>query len=146
MPNYDYACKTCEQNLCKKLKRDLTDQEYQDHVLFETCHSINPTESELKEAITCPRCGKSDCSKSMMNINITSYIRGNGYLDKAGVKRDMNKFHLTTDDPYKEYRQPGEVDELKAKLDRGGKKASNTKVYDVSVRKTKKADNTNKKK
>ena len=134
MPNYDYACNNCEAKLKKKLGRDITDEEYQDLVLFETSHSINPSEEELQAATQCPRCDKNDCRKSMMNANITSYIRGNGYLDVAGAKRDMNKYHLLQDDPYKEYRQPGEVDELKSKLERAGKKDNKSKVYDVSVK------------
>lgn len=140
MPNYDYACNKCEAKQKSKLKRDLTDEEYQQLVLFETSHGINPTDEELKAATICPRCNSNDCRKSLMNINITSYIRGNGYLDIAGAKRDMNKYHLTQDDPYKEYRQPGEVDHLKSKLERAGKRDPKSKVYDVSVRKTNKPD------
>lgn len=137
MPKYDYACSNCQAKLEKKYKRDLTDEEYQEQVLFETSHSINPSEKELLEATTCPRCSSTDCKKSLMNVQITSYIRGNGFLDVAGAKRDMNKYHLLQDDPYKDYRQPGEVDELKTKLERAGKKTTKQQVFDVSAKKTK---------
>lgn len=137
MPKYDYACSKCQALLEKKLKRDLNDLEYQELVLFETSHSINPSEKELLEAITCPRCSSTECKKSLMNVQITSYIRGNGFLDVAGAKRDMNKYHLLQDDPYKEYRQPGEVDELKTKLERAGKKTAKQQVFDVSAKKSK---------
>ena len=136
MPKYDYACSRCQSALEKNVGRDLTDSEYQESVLFETSHGINPTESELQEATTCPRCGSTECKKSMMNVSITSYIRGNGYLDVAGAKRDMNKYHLMQDDPYQEYRQPGEVDELKTKLERAGKKTAKQQVFDVAPKKS----------
>lgn len=137
MPKYDYACNKCQASLEKKYNRDLTDEEYQEFVLFETSHGINPSDKELKEATTCPRCNSTDCQKSLMNVKITSYVRGNGYLDVAGAKRDMNKYHLLQDDPYKEYRQPGEVDELKNKLERAGKKVAKQQVFDVSAKKSK---------
>ena len=137
MPKYDYACSKCQALLEKKNKRELTDEEYQEFVLFETSHSINPSDKELLEAITCPRCNSTDCKKSLMNVQITSYIRGNGFLDVDGAKRDMNKYHLLQDDPYKEYRQPGEVEELKTKLERAGKKSTKQQVFDVSANKSK---------
>lgn len=132
MPRYDYACADCEKIAVKRLKRDLTSEEYDEMVLFETSHSMNPTTKELLEATICPRCNGTNCQRSLKNSNITSYILGNGYLDKDGARRDMNVFHLTQDDPYAEYRQPGEVDEMKAKLKRAGKHDPNRKHFSVS--------------
>ena len=132
MPRYDYACNKCEKAAKRRLKRDLTSIEYDEMVLFETSHTMNPTDSELLEAKKCPRCGGVDCQKSMKNSKIISYVLGNGFLDKSGVKRDMNLYHLTQDDPYAEYRQPGEVDDMKAKLKRGGQHNPNTKHFPIS--------------
>ena len=94
---------------------------------------MNPSEKELHEAKKCPRCGKSDCERSYKYSVITGYVRGNGYLDKAGVKRDMNLHHLTQNDPYSEYRQPGEVEDLKTRLVRGGRHNPNRRHYDVTA-------------
>lgn len=132
MPRYDYACDDCEKAAKKRLKRDLTSEEYDEMVLFETSHAMNPTKKELLEATTCPRCGGTNCQRSMKNSNIISYVKGNGFLDKDGARRDMNLYHLTQDDPYAEYRQPGEVDEMKTKLQRAGKHNPNTKHFTVS--------------
>lgn len=139
MPRYDYACADCEKTSLKKLKRDLTSEEYDELVLFETSHMMNPTPKELLEAKTCPRCGGSNCVKSMKNSRVTSYICGNGFLDTAGAKRDMNLYHLTNDDPYGEYRQPGEVDEMKSKLKKAGQHQANTKHFRVSNNEMKQA-------
>lgn len=138
MPLYDYACADCEKAATKRLKRELTDQEYSELVLFETSHTMSPSPKELKEATTCPRCNKNNCQKSLINSNAIGYIRGNGYLDRDGVRRDMNLFHLTQDDPYAQYRQPGEVDEMKSKLKRGGR-GENKKHFVVSQSEMQKA-------
>jgi len=132
MPHYDYACLDCEKLASNKLERELTPNEYDELVLFETSHSMSPTASELIEAKTCPRCGGINCERSFKNCNISAYVKGNGYLDKSGAKRDMNVFHLTQDDPYAEYRQSGEVDDMKAKLKRGGQHDPKTKHFDIS--------------
>lgn len=128
MPCYHYACKNC----AKKSKADPSSDEYDELVLFETSHSMKPTEAELAIALKCPRCGKTECERSYKYSVITGYVRGNGYLDKAGVKRDMNLHHLTQGDPYAEYRQPGEVEDLKTRLRRGGQHNPNRRHYDVS--------------
>jgi hypothetical protein len=127
---YDYACKDCLDKLVESVgDREITDQEYQDLVLFETTHSLFPTDEELKLATTCPRCGGNNCTKSLQNSQVISYIRGNGYLDKAGAKRDMNKFKVQQEDPYAQYRQPGEVDEIVNNLNKAGKHNPNTKHF-----------------
>ncbi len=133
MPYYHYACKNCEKKAVKGHKDPLPSDVYDELVLFETSHSMKPSEAELAEALKCPRCGKCDCERSYKYSQITGYVRGNGYLDKAGVKRDMNLHHLTQNDPYSEYRQPGEVEDLKTRLVRGGRHNPNRKHYDVSA-------------
>lgn len=129
MPYYNYACLDCEQKALKKLKRELTPLEYEELVLFETRHAIEPSKEELLDATICPRCNGNNCAKSLYDNNVIGYIRGNGFLDTAGAKRDMNLFHLTREDPYAEYRQPGEVEEMKNKLRNGGKHDPKTKYF-----------------
>lgn len=133
MPYYHYACKHCERKAKSKHGLELSSELYDELVLFETSHRMMPTDAEMKEATKCPRCGKNDCERSYKYSEITGYVRGNGYLDKAGVKRDMNLHHLTQNDPYSEYRQPGEVEDLKTRLVRGGRHNPKRRHYDVST-------------
>lgn len=139
MPLYDYACLDCEEQSQKKAGRVLTSEEYDELVLFETIHSMEPSRKELLEATTCPRCGGTNCEKSLKNSQATGYIKGNGFLDREGARRDMHLYHLTQDDPYKEYRQPGEVDDMKAKLKRAGKHDPKTKYFQASTGEIEKA-------
>lgn len=135
---YNYHCHDCYTTASKELDRDLTIEEYEELVLFETSHSMNPTPEELYEATECPRCHNRNCEKSFHGLNIIGYVRGNGYLDRVGVQRDMNKFKLTQDDPYGQYRVTGEVDELKARIDRAGKHNPKT-MYSVPTKEMEKA-------
>ncbi len=133
MPYYNYICRTCEKKVKRRLKRqkreEMTKQEYEEECLFETSHAFDPTPKELAEATVCPRCQGTDCDKTMYGVTFTCYVRGNGYLDKEGCHRDMNRHKLETDDPYGNMRVPGEVDEMKAKLKRAGQHNPNTKTF-----------------
>lgn len=140
MPIYDYECHDCLKKLIKAKGTAISVTDFEDSVVFETSHMMNPTPEELKEATECPRCGGHNCEKYIGNINITTFVRGNGFLDKAGAHRDMNLFHLTNDDPYAEYRVAGEVDELKTNLKKGGKHNPKTKYYQVKSEKKKPKD------
>lgn len=140
MPNYYYICNTCLEKATKANGRPLIPDEEMEHAVFETRHSMHPTPAEVKGACVCPRCDGLDTTKFFHNLDISGYVRGNGYLDKEGCKRDMNLFKLTEKDsdtgesldPYKSMRQPGEVDDLKLKLKRGNKKKP--KHYDVGAK------------
>ena len=132
MPRYDYACLDCETAAKTRLNRELVPEDFEDLVLFETSHSMNPTKSELAEAKTCPRCGGTNCEIYYGNNNVTGYIRGNGYLDRDGVNRDMNTHVLVNNDPYAPYRQPGEVDDLKNRLKRAGQHNPKTKYFNTT--------------
>lgn len=138
MPTYNYECLDCQSKATKKGKIELTKDEYESLVLFETSHRLKPTPEELKEAITCPRCNGTNCQKTIYGSNVIGYIKGNGFLDKAGVHRDMNLFHLTEKDPYAQYRVPGEVDDMKAKLKRGGQRKTK-KIINVPQKTMEKA-------
>ena len=87
------------------------------------------TEKELLEARECPRCSSTNCEKTMYGTDHHSFIRGYGFLDKAGAKRDMNRFKLNNDDPYGEYRVAGEVDHIDTQLKKGGKHDPKTKYF-----------------
>jgi hypothetical protein len=129
MANFFVMCHDCAAVLGERLAgRDPTTQEYEEEVLFETAYGILASAEEIAEAMICPRCQGSNCEKTFYGYQVLSYVRGDGYLDRAGCHRDMNLYKLTgTDergqstDPYAEMRQPGEVDDLKVRLQRAGR-------------------------
>jgi len=65
---------------------------------------------------SCPECGSSEHRIKLFGIQ-TSYIKGYGFLDKKGAKRDMD-IHLMTKghDPYSSHRQEGEKRDVVNKL------------------------------
>lgn len=132
MPRYNYRCLNCEKKVSKQYADQIPLAIFEAEVLYETSHSMNPSEEELKEACQCPRCGSHKAELSYHGTDIISYTRGNGYLDRVGCKRDMHKFKLINDDPYAEYREPGEVDYLKDKLDKAGQYDPKTKYFTPS--------------
>lgn len=135
MPYFLAICNPCHAKVLRKAKRqkrEPTREEYEEGALFETMHdSFTPSTEELIAALTCPRCNSTDCNKTLEGYNVHGYIRGNGYLDKAGCHRDMNLHKLTEDDPYKEYRQAGETDDLKVKIRQAGRHKPNRRHYSV---------------
>lgn len=150
MAHYVYICKACVAKAAKKLKRELTVGE-KDEFLFETTHSMNPTPEELLEARECPQCFGYDTEQSFARHQITTYVRGNGYLDRAGTRRDMNLYKLTqkddngnTLDPYASMREPGEADDLILKFKKAGRKGGKNKKH-FAVRPHAKKNNTPKK-
>jgi putative FmdB family regulatory protein len=96
---YDYACEKCS---TKKQR-----------FVFEIVHGMNE-----RPIIKCPKCGS--VAYRMISPAIF-YVKGNGYLDRAGVRRDQNLHTLIYNDPYKHMRQRGEKDELICQLRRAGK-------------------------
>lgn len=134
MPIYIYCCNKCE----KKIDREVTPEEYEELALFETSHAMEPTPEELKLAKKCPRCNSTDCVKSYAHHNVTAYIRGNGFLDKAGANRDRETYTIDNKDPYAQYRQPGEVDHIKNQLKAKGRHDPKTQHYVVGKSEPKK--------
>ncbi|MDB4490166.1 hypothetical protein N9045_01480 [bacterium] len=139
MPRYNYECLKCKKKAYKDHKdhlfednsgdKQLPPELYESLVIFETSHSIQATEKELLEAKECPRCSSTNCEKTMYGTDHHSFIRGYGFLDKSGAKRDMNRFKLNNDDPYGEYRVAGEVDHINTQLNKGGKHDPKTKYF-----------------
>lgn len=103
---YDYRCSDCES-------------------VFETSHAM-----DKKPRVKCPECGSLKTEVAFLTTP-TSYIKGNGYLDVKGRRRDMNLYKLVNDDPYKGMRQPGEAADLAENLRRGGKRKKNPKHFVV---------------
>lgn len=136
---YNYHCFDCEKKAheehADKVFEDgsgqicLPDELYEELVLFETSHSMEPTPEELREATKCPRCGGNNCEKNFHGTQIHGYIRGYGWLDRAGAKRDMNRHKLANDDPYAQYRVPGEVDHIDDNLRKEGQHDPKRKHY-----------------
>jgi len=139
MANYNYHCYDCEKKAFEehadKLiegndgELHLPEELYEELVLFETSHPMNPTPKELREATECPRCKGHNCEKSFHGAHVHGYVKGYGWLDRAGAKRDMNRYKLAMDDPYAEYRVPGEVDHIDQQLKREGQHNPNRKHY-----------------
>lgn len=142
--NYNYHCLDCEKVALTEYADEVVmvaqigeDEEqpqlpaelYEEFVLFETSHAMNPTPEELHEAIECPRCHGHNCEKTMYGSNITSYIKGYGWLDRKGAKRDMNRCKLKEDDPYAPYRVAGEVDHIDTQLKKEGQYDPKTKHF-----------------
>lgn len=131
MPKYNYKCDKCKiSNLNDELidslkiwydhnKENVLDQP----LVFEVIHGMHETIE-----ITCPICS-SKCNKTLYGSNVEGYIKGNGYLDRSGCKRDMNLHTLINNDPYGGMRQSGEVDYIKDNLKKAGQFKSNKKHY-----------------
>jgi len=130
MPDYNYECLDCKETAFAKHSehvtedafgdRQLPDEMYESLILFQTSHPMSPTEEELLKATECPRCKSTNAVKTVYGCRVSGYTKGYGWLDKAGVKRDMNRHKLANDDPYAQYRVPGEVDHIDNKLKKAG--------------------------
>ncbi len=107
---YDYSCSDCG-------------------FVFETAHGMKE-----KPKVPCPKCKSLKTKIAFLTI-APFYIKGNGYLDREGVRRDMNLHKLVNDDPYGYMRQRGEKEDLIQKLKRGGKRQKNPKNFIMSKKK-----------
>lgn len=132
MPHYHYLCKPCEKRLIEAKGGPLNQEEELEGAIFETSHSMNPTKQELRAAKKCPRCGSRRTHLTVNGITVGGYVLGDGYLDREGVRRDINLFHLTGKDaetgqpldPYGHMRQAGEADDLAVRIKRAGKRGN----------------------
>lgn len=129
MPVYVYQCSDCSSKYTEEQLREMADESYEEAVLFETYHTIEPTKEELEKAVVCPRCDSHNCQKSFHGVNVSGYLRGYGWKDKAGAKRDMHVYHLDNQDPYSKHRVPGEKEHIRAQLKKEGKHDPKTQYF-----------------
>lgn len=110
---YHYICVDCAEKSVGKSLSNLGVREYQElcgRMAFPVKHDANGIVS-----VQCQACGGTN-TKKIVGLSAT-YIRGYGYLDKKGVKNDVN-LHLMTsgNDPYAKYRTSGDKSDLIGKL------------------------------
>jgi predicted nucleic acid-binding Zn ribbon protein len=96
-------------------------------LIFETQHGMNE-----KPKVKCPRCGGTNTEVCFAGQDTVFFIRGNGWLDVKGRRRDMHLYKLLNEDPYSDMREPGEKDELAASLRKGGKHNPKPKAFYLS--------------
>jgi predicted nucleic acid-binding Zn ribbon protein len=129
MPTYNYRCtKECTIEDLKKAKETVSKPlmaAKSGELVWEETHPMSKNPK-----IKCPLCNAKAVKTFLCTTMPEHYIRGNGYLDKAGCRRDMDLFKLQKgEDPYGHMRQPGEVDHIKDTLKRGGKHNPKTKYF-----------------
>lgn len=90
--------------------------------VWEVSHSIMED-----PVIKCPICAVVS-SRTLAGCKISGYIKGNGYLDKAGVRREMNRRTLIEADPYASIRPDGDKEDMLKKIDKTGQSAMKYKV------------------
>lgn len=132
---YNYICYDCKNKITEEVGREPTSEELlgtedTPGAVFETCHGMSADEDEIYEASECPMCDSHNTEKTQLGANAAYvYSKGYGWLDRRGIKRDMNLCKLTEDDPYKQYRVAGEVDDLTTRLKKGPQ--TKQKIFDT---------------
>lgn len=117
MARYNYRCNDCS-------KGDDPNQ----WIIWEVVKGMNE-----KPKVKCPKCNKTNTEVCFLGYDAPSFhVRGYGYLDVKGRRRDMNLYKLVNDDPYGHMREPGEKDDLATSLRKGGKHNPKTKRFFVS--------------
>lgn len=128
MPSYYYECLDCETKTREKYahlieeRGELPIDIIESDIMYETSHTMSASKEEKYEACKCPRCGSHEARRTFHGSHITGYVRGDGFMDRSGCLRDMHTYKLENDDPYKEYREEGEVDHIKDKLKKTGQR------------------------
>lgn len=124
---YNYVCLDCVKKMEDAKGSDLNASEMAS-IAFEITHKMFADEQEIYNISACPICSSHNTQKSINGYDVHGYVAGNGILDKAGCRKEMNLYKLTakdenggTLDPYDEYREAGEVDDLKVRIKRQGK-------------------------
>lgn len=104
-----------DQDYPDRLRRNYDAPKSEHTLVWEKHKMISDSDIE-----SCPVCDGETIRLIASSLSAT-YIRGNGYLDKTGARRDMDKFTLQNNDPYSHMREPGEKEHLLDKLSRAGK-------------------------
>jgi putative FmdB family regulatory protein len=102
---YEYACWDCSKSQDRR----------EDYFILQIEHKMSETPK-----FTCPVCGGDNVEK-IISVPSAVYVKGDGYLDKKGVRRDMDRYTLKNKDPYAHMREPGEAEDLDQKLKNQGK-------------------------
>lgn len=132
MPLYNYLCRTCEEKATQEVGRALLQEEIFEAAVFETSHAIEPKKKELAEARICPRCQGSNTEKTCMGIEFVVLDKLKAYKDRSGCKRAMDLHALRTNDPYGEYRVPGEVEHIENNIRKAGQHNPNAITFPPS--------------
>lgn len=99
MPRYNFKC------------------EDEDHPVFEVDMTIEDL-NEVKDGniiVSCPVCG-GRCKKTFLDMEYHGYVAGDGYKDKSGAKRDMERHTLRYNDPYKHMRTKEDKEHIMKQL------------------------------
>lgn len=137
MPIYVYHCEDCEKSAVESSQDGQIDESL---VLFETYHSMNPSQDALLAATKCPRCGSNNCRKAYNHMPNRSFVRGYGFYDQVGLQRDMHKQKLINDDPYAKHRVAGETDHIYTELINAGQHKPNKQHFTASNPKSNPSD------
>lgn len=126
---YQYVCDDCLRAIAGREPADIPVEQYNE-LLGRLSFPVNHTITENPQ-IVCPKCGGQHTRKvPRMDC---SYVRGYGYMDKKGVKNDMNLHLLQTGaDPYAKHRNVGDQGELVRKLQK--QRRHTPKTRDVFMR------------
>ncbi len=133
MPIYDYLCDDCVKCACKELKVDNLNEDQESALTFETRHTFDADEEEIRKTTECPFCEGHNTKRIMYGKSSVPYIRIRGHnweefrkANQKAISRDMAVHSLDDEDPYASMRQPGEADQLKHDLQTGGNWDKNT--------------------
>lgn len=80
--------------------------------------------------ISCPICNKVSFH-TMAGTQVYGYTKGEGFLDKAGVRREMNLHTLKTNDPYAYLRPEGDKEEMIKKIEKNGRREMKYKNFSL---------------
>ena len=104
MSKYYYCCDKCGP---KEVRAN------QDYFIVEVEHPMS-----FDKKVKCPFC-EGDTWRMVMPP-LAAYIRGYGWMDKTGARRDMNRWKLLNEDPYASMRENGEKDDMAEKFRKSG--------------------------
>lgn len=99
MPRYNFKCVSSKNHVIE------VDMSYDDMKRTKL--------DEIK--VSCPTCG-SKCKRTVAGMRTFGHVRGDGYKDKVGVQRDVNKFTIQKNDPYGYMRDADDKEQLLKKL------------------------------
>jgi hypothetical protein len=144
MPRYNYECPKCKmwdyiKNDSIPLQEEVFVEPEVDDIgdapfIWEVSYPMGYDKATKTFAdppvIRCPICD-SVSVHTMAGTRIgAAYTRGNGFLDKAGVRREMNLHTLKANDPYAHIRPEGDKEEMIKKIEKTGQRAMMHKSRD----------------